>query len=163
MALVIVTTAGATNANAYAALVDAEAYALTLPVVNDWTTASNEAKNAALVQATRMMDTLLWAGWRTAPTTQALQWPRQGVCDRENYYLDPATIPAKIRDACCEFAIRLIADDRAADAGGLAPETIKVGSLDIGRMRRNPIPASVLEMCREFLASAGTGARMVRA
>lgn len=163
MALVIVTTAGAANANAYASLVDAEAYALTLPVANDWATATDPQKNAALVQATRMMDTLLWNGWRTAPTVQALQWPRNGVVDRENYYLDPATIPAKIRDACCEFAVRLIADDRAADAGGLVPETIKAGPLDLGKIRRSPIPASVLEMCREFLASTGTGARMVRA
>ena len=48
--------------------------------------------------------------------------------------------------------MRLIADDRAADAGRLAPETIKGGPLDIGRMRRSPVPASVLEMVREFLA-----------
>lgn len=85
MALVIVTTAGAANANAYASLVDAEAYVLTLPVATDWATATDPIKNAALVQATRMLDTLLWNGWRTAPTTQALQWPRQGVVDRENY------------------------------------------------------------------------------
>lgn len=163
MALVIVTTAGAANANAYASLVDAEAYVLTLPVATDWATATPETKNASLVQATRMLDTLLWNGWRTAPTTQALQWPRQGVCDRENYYLDPAAIPAKVRDACCEFAVRLIADDRAGDAGGLAPETIEVGPLKVGKMRRSPVPASVLEMVREFLESAGAGPRMVRA
>ena len=163
MALVIVTTAGADNANAYASLVDAEAYALTLPIHTDWAAADEATKNAALVQATRMLDTLVWAGWRANPTVQALQWPRQGVCDRENYSLDPATIPAKIRDACCEFAVRLIADDRAADAGGLAPETIEVGPLKVGKMRRSPVPASVLEMVREFLESAGAGPRMVRA
>lgn len=163
MALVIVTTAGAANANAYASLVDAEAYVLTLPVATDWATATDPIKNAALVQATRMLDTLLWDGWRTAPTTQALQWPRNGVVDRENYYMDPAAIPAKIRDACCEFAVRLISEDRAADAGGLSPETIEVGPLKIGKMRRSPVPASVLEMVREFLASAGAGPRTVRA
>lgn len=163
MALAIVTTAGAANANAYASLAQAEDYALTLPIRTDWAAADDATKNAALVQATRMLDTLLWAGWRSEPTVQALQWPRQGVCDRENYYLDPATIPAKIRDACCEFAVRLIADDRAGDAGGLAPETIEVGPLKIGKMRRSPVPASVLEMVREFLASAGAGPRMVRA
>ncbi len=161
MALVLVTTAGSATANSYASLVDAEAYALTLPVANDWAAATDPQKNAALVQATRMLDTLNWSGWRTAPTTQALQWPRTGVADREGYYLDPAAVPAKVRDACCEFAVRLIADDRAADAGGLAPETIKVGPLDIGRMRRSPVPASVLEMVREFLAYTGTP--MVRA
>lgn len=163
MALVIVTTAGSATANSYATLVQAEDYALTLPIRPDWAAADDATKNAALVQATRMLDTILWSGWRTEPTVQALQWPRQGVADREGYYLDPATIPAKVRDACCEFAVRLIADDRAADSGGLTPETIEVGPLKIGKMRRSPIPASVLEMVREFLESAGAGPRMVRA
>jgi hypothetical protein len=72
-----------------------------------------------------------------------------------------ATIPRQIRDACCEFAIRLITDDRAADAGGMAAETVKLGSMDLGRMVRRPIPASVLEMLRDFLLGAGQ-ARLVR-
>lgn len=160
MPLTIVTTPGDASANAYASLAEAEAYALTLPVVNDWATATEAQKNAAMVQATRMLDTLDWKGLRTAPTVQALQWPRYGVTDREGYTLASTTIPAKLRDACCEFAIRLVADDRAADAGGLAPETIKLGSLDIGVQRRRPIPASVLEMVREFREGGG-GPRMV--
>ena len=168
MALIIVTTAGDATANSYASLVDAEAYALTLPVANEWASATDPQKNAALVQATRMMDTLRWNGVQTNPSVQVLRWPRAGVVlpDSQNLpnifglgysqTVNSATIPAKIRDACCEFAVRLIADDRAADAGGLAPETIKVGPLDAGKMRRNPIPASVLEMIRDFLAYSGT-------
>lgn len=163
MALVLEAQPGLATSNTYATLVDADAYALTLPVANDWTAAAPEAKNAALVQATRMLDTLDWSGWRKNPTVQALQWPRQAVQDREGYYVVDSTIPRQIRDACCEFAVRLIADDRAADAGGLVPETIKAGPLDLGKIRRYPIPASVLEMVREFLASAGAGPRMVRA
>ena len=162
MALVIEAQPGLATSNTYATLAEAEAYVLTLPVATDWTAATDPQKNAALVQATRMMDTLDWSGWRKNPTVQALQWPRQAVQDREGYYVVDSTIPAKIRDACCEFAVRLIADDRASDAGGLAPETVKVGSLDLGRMVRRPIPASVLEMCREFLAGTGSGPRTVR-
>ena len=161
MTLTLVVTPGDASANAYASLTEAEDYALTLPVANDWATATTAQKNAAIVQATRMLDTLSWNGLRTTPGTQALQWPRYNVYDREGYPLEVNTIPAKIRDACCEFAIRIVADDRAADSGGLAPETLKIGSLDLGVMRRQPIPASVLEMVREFLAYAG-GPRMVR-
>jgi hypothetical protein len=173
MPLVLVTTAGDATANAYASLVDAEAYALTLPVATDWTSATDPQKNAALVQATRMMDTLTWNGVQTNPGVQVLRWPRSGVVlpDSQNLpnifglgyaqTVNNATIPAKIRDACCEFAIRLITDDRAADAGGLAPETVKLGSMDLGRMVRRPIPASVLEMIRDFLVGGGQ-TRMVR-
>jgi hypothetical protein len=115
-----------------------------------------------------MMDTLSWLGVQTTPGVQVLRWPRTGVIlpDSQNMpgifghgwslTLPSNTIPAKVRDACCEFAIRLISDDRAADAGGLAPETLKMGSMDLGRMRRNPIPASVMEMIREYLAYTGT-------
>lgn len=185
MALVLIVTPGAADANSYATLADAEAYALTLPVANDWNAASTEQKNAALVQATRLMDTLRWKGYRTNYSTQALQWPRyytygsqslggyyppgsEGVGGHGSFGYDPNAwlvipneIHRKIRDACCEFAIRLISDDRAADAGGLVPETVRVGSLDIGKLRRSPIPASVLEMVRDFLSDAG-GPQMVR-
>ncbi len=161
MALVLDVTPAATTANAYATLADVEAYALTLPVANDWAAATTEQKNAAIVQATRMMDTLDWTGYRINPLTQVLQWPRYYSYDREGFPLPVDVIPWQIRNICCEFAIRLISDDRAADSGGLAPETVKVGSLDVGQMRRRPIPAFVLEMAREFLKSGGA-ARLVR-
>lgn len=156
MSLTLVVTPGDATANAYASLADAEAYALTLPVANDWASATAEQKNAAIAQATRMLDTLGWKGFRTTPSTQALQWPRYAVYDREGYALPSTAIPAFLRNACCEFAIRLISDDRAADAGGLAPETVKLGSLELGRLHRNPIPASVLEMVREFVKGGGS-------
>lgn len=154
MALVLDANPGSVTANTYALLVDAEAYALTLPVVNSWSGATDPQKNAALVQATRMMDAMRWVGLRGS-VAQPLQWPRTFVVDREGWFVSSSTIPTKIRDACCEFAIRLIADDRAADSGGLTPETLKVGSIDLGRLRRNPIPASVLEMINEFMVGGG--------
>jgi len=161
MALVLDATPSALTANTYALLVDATAYALTLPVANDWAAATPDQQSAALVQATRMLDTIQdWKGLRKL-YAQPLQWPRAWMSDREGWWVDPNTIPWKIRDACCEFAIRLISDDRAADAGGLSPETVKVGSLDVGQLRRRPIPASVLEMIREYREGAGSGAAMV--
>lgn len=160
MALVLDATPSALTANTYALLADANAYALTLPVANDWAAATVDQQNAALVQATRMLDTIMdWKGLRKT-YAQPLQWPRAWMSDRENWLVDPNTIPPKLRDACCEFAIRLISDDRAADAGGLSPETVKAGSLDLGQLRRRPIPASVLEMVREY-RNGGGGTAMV--
>ena len=160
MALILDATPAALTANTYAILTDAEAYALTLAVANGWATATDPQKNAALVQATRMLDTITnWKGYRKT-VVQPLQWPRGYMSDREGWAVSPDTIPIRLRDACCEFAIRLIADDRAADAGGLAPETVKVGPLDVGRLVRRPIPASVLEMVAEFRRSA-SGPAMV--
>ena len=174
MALFLVTTAGSATANTYASLADAEAYALTLPVANDWSIATDPQKNAALVQATRMMDTLGWQGCMTTPGVQALRWPRAGVVlpdsqNLPNIYgvnfaltVDNNIIPAKIRDACCEFAVRLVADDRAADAGGMSYGKLELGTLKLSDPTRRPVPASVLEMVREYLGASSDSPRMVR-
>ena len=161
MTLVIEATPGLATSNSYATLADAEAYALTVPIHDDWTAAVDATKNAAIVQATRMLDTLLWVGWRAYPTVQTLQWPRQGVHERDGlFFLPGTTIPWQIKDATCEFAVRLVADDRAADAGGLSYGKLELGSLKLSDPTRRHVPASVLEMVREFLASAGSGPRM---
>jgi hypothetical protein len=163
-ALTLDATPAALTANTYALLADAEAYYLTLPVGNDWASATDAQKNAALAQATRMLDSSIqdWKGLRKT-YAQPLQWPRAWMSDREGWVVDSNSIPPKIRDACCEFAIRLISDDRAADAGGLSPETVKVGSLDVGQLRHRPIPASVLAMVREYREGGGSGPGIVLA
>jgi hypothetical protein len=155
MALVLIPTVGGATSNTYATLVEAEAYMLTVPMIPDWTASTDPIKNAALVQAARMMDTLTWKGLPTTLATQALQWPRAWCTNRDGYAVASDVIPQKIKDAQCEFALRLIADDRAADAGGLVAETVDVGSLKIGKLRQFPIPASVLSMVREFMAGSG--------
>lgn len=158
--LQVITTPGASDANAYAGLADAEAYALTCPIKGVWATSDDATKAASLVQATRLLDGLSWAGYRTHPLTQSLQWPRLYVYDREGYAISADGIPKKIMEATCEFAMRLVGDDRSADSGGLSPETVKIGSLSMGPTRRRPIPSSVLEMVRDYLGT--TGATVVR-
>ena len=176
MALVIVTTPGDATANSYASLADAEAYVLTLPLVAaDWAGCPDPKKNAALVQATRMMDTLTWKGVLTAPGVQTLLWPRSGVVlpDSQNMpnvfgvnwalTVPSTTIPAKVRDACCEFAIRLVSDDWTQGLGPVTNETLKVGSIDLGRETYRPFPAAVVAMLKPYLTvSPNSGGRMVR-
>lgn len=154
MALVLVSTPGSASANTYALLAEAEAYALTLTVKDDWLAADDPTKNAALVQATRGLDNLRWKGLKSTVITQPLQWPRAWVTDRDGFALASDTIPQKIKDATCEFAIRIVADDRAADAGGLVYKSLELGSLKLGDVSRHPVPASVMEMVGEFLNSS---------
>lgn len=158
--MALTTTPGASDATSYASLTEAEAYMATLVHKDAWTEATDPAKEAALQQATRLLDTLTWKG-RKATAEQALAWPRTGVTDRDGYEVDPAAIPAALRNACAEFAFRLLGEDRAADAGGLAPASLQVGSLNVSGLRRQVFPASVLEMVRD-LREAGGCLQMVR-
>lgn len=137
----------------YASLVEAEAYAASLTVQGDWATATDPAKEGALRQAARWLDTLQWKGIK-ATSTQALAWPRYDMWDADGYLV--SGIPTALKNAQIEFAIRLIGDDRAADAGGLAPDDLKIGSLQITGLRQTIIPGAVLMMLRPFLrASSG--------
>lgn len=153
-------TPGDAATNSYASLAEAEAYMLTLVHKDDWTAGTDPTKEAALQQATRLLDTLTWKG-RKATAEQALAWPRTGVVDREGYEVSATTIPAALRNACAEFAFRLLGEDRAADAGGLAPASLQVGSLNVSNLRRRVFPASVLELVAD-LREAGGCIQMVR-
>lgn len=136
----------------YATLAEANDYAGSLPFPGDWATASDAAKENALKTAARWLDTLQFRGIRST-SAQVLAWPRSGVWDADGYQVAADAVPTIIKTAQAELALRLLSDDRAADAGGLAPETLKLGSLELGKMRHQIIPASVLVMLRPYLAS----------
>ena len=178
MTLVLVTTPGAANANAYCSLEEAEDYMASTVWTDAWTGKSDAQKVAAIANAARMMDTILWAGMRSSQS-QTLAWPRCAnlwgssrtvnlttpsvdyLLDRDGYLVATDSIPVCVKNANAEFALRLLDEDRAADAGSLISETLKIGSIEQGRQTRRPIPMSVYEMVREFLVHSG-GPRLVR-
>lgn len=82
--LTIVATAGASNANSYVTLAEAEEYFCAKPD-SAWSSETKEdLKIAALIQATRTFEALPWMGkkyqeWPEGHTLyQALAWPRIG-------------------------------------------------------------------------------------
>lgn len=116
MALVLVATAGAANANSYATAVQGDSYHEGRLFSTTWTGASTATKEAALVWATRILDRrIIWHGWPKY-TTQALQHPRTGLLTNNGVaYLPDTTIAQEIIDATAEFARQLIAEDRTLD------------------------------------------------
>jgi hypothetical protein len=167
---------GATS-DSLASLDDATNYLATVqPAVKAaWLAAGTDAQECALRQASMLMGELPWMGVRTQPT-QALCWPRRdgtrlydplqpyvGVLyDRDGYPVNAFSIPALIVRATCEFALRLLGEDRIADAGALAPSELKIGTLSISGLQRRPIPASVLDMVAQFLRTRGFAVPLVR-
>jgi hypothetical protein len=73
------------------------------------------------------------------------------LLDRDGYEIQTDEIPAVIKLATAEMALRLQEEDRAADVGALAPSSLKIGPLDLQNIQRNLFPPSVLELCGYLL------------
>ena len=75
MAATIIATLSSASANSYVTLAEANAYFETVPNSSTWTDKTDDAKNRALISATRWIDSLNYYGDR-CDEDQALKWPR---------------------------------------------------------------------------------------
>jgi len=152
MAVTIIATAGAANANSFLTLVEANAYfASRLPLVPPWEDA--EDPTAALAMATRILSALAqpyrylipsdkspyyyrvrrqWTGTPTT-TTQRLPWPRTNMYDANGNAIVSNVIPEALKEATAELAGQLIlADttlDNAVSVAGIT--SVKAGSVSV--------------------------------
>lgn len=138
MAVTVVATAGATNANSYLTVSAADDLAGDYLGTLSWTTATTDNKGRALIMATRYLDQLDWIGSR-ASTTQALAWPRtDAACGEQSY--SSTVIPAPVKQACFDLAEALLATPtllRTAGAGnaelipGIPNASLKAATVDV--------------------------------
>ena len=149
MAITIHHTGGATNANSYLSLSDAQDLIDGLVEDDDvaaWASATTDQKNRALYSATQRIDRERFLGGR-ADDTQALQWPRTGVRKPDTYintyavgfpfrittdYFTDTEIPDQIKKAQVVLAVYLQNNVSGIGLSGLEDfEKVKLGSLDI--------------------------------
>jgi hypothetical protein len=149
MAVVIVATPGAANANSYLTL--AEAQAIIDGFVEDadvqhWGSGNTDSRNRALFTATQRLDRERFLGAR-ATDTQSLQWPRTGVRKPDTYintyavgfpfrittdYFTDTEIPTQIQYAQTVLAVFLHNNTDALGLSGLEDyKNVKIGSLDV--------------------------------
>lgn len=130
----LIATPGASNANSYETVNEAQAYFDTRLPVAEWTAASSGLKETLLIMGTRVLDSMAiphrrmyrdsrstyyitsraWTG-APATSTQALAWPRTGMFDALGRAIDPSIIPQALKDALSELAGQLAKGDRTAD------------------------------------------------
>lgn len=111
-------TAGSATANAYVTLAVANQYHLDRPAVKTtWANASDDAKTAAILWATKLLDRYFdWYGAITTET-QKLLWPRAGLVDINDWNaLDINAVPELIQFATAEYARQLLVSDRTGDS-----------------------------------------------
>jgi hypothetical protein len=162
MALTLIATVGAANANSYTTVEEADAYHEAHLYASTWTSASTEPKTAALVWATRLLDEACdWNGTK-ATNEQALRWPRGGVYDADGVPFDTDEIPLTLKYATAEFARLLLASDRFQlrdDAkGGLqsvsaGPVSVTFNAVD----RISLVPESVWSLLWPIQSGAAGG------
>ena len=122
MAVTIVATPGAPNANSYVALADAESYVESNFISTDknrkkWSALSNDDKSALLIKATNFMNRIMnWSG--DAGTDQALHFPVVG----------DTVVPADIVQGQVEVALGFLAGS-IKDGSARTLDGIKVGSV----------------------------------
>ena len=122
---------GRGNANSYVDVADGDAYFGGHLYASAWTTATEATKAAALVMATRLVDSQFqFCGFR-AHSDQALQWPRTECPDPDrglvtvsplqpylSNFVPYDQVPRAVIHATCEMARELIVVDRTAAPAG---------------------------------------------
>ena len=159
MALIV--TPGASNANSYATLIEADAYHDTRLHNAEWTAAGDATKEAALIWATRELDAnFCWYG-RKATEEQSLDWPRYGMYDKDGYSIDSDIVPDQVKNAEAELAFMLIKDDRTTAADpecGVKSAKIDTLSVEFDKTdRQNALPDSAVALIQEFGYQCGVG------
>ncbi len=129
----LVETVGGASSNTYATQADGDQWDFNRPAANtDWSGATSDGKDAALLFATVMMDSLIeWRGGITTPATQVLLWPRQGLIYRYGLAVPTNVIPQEIKNVQSEFARQLITANRTEDS--------EIETLGIRRIKAGPV------------------------
>lgn len=171
MSVTIVATAGATDANSYSTVADADTYHEGHPYASTWDDATTDQKIRALVTATRLLDQhFAWIG-EVASSDQALRWPRAAAYDRDGRQLANDTVPTVIADGTAELARALLVSDRTdteSSSGGIAYVTVggigvkyTEGSVSNPQVIPDAVRAMVSHLGR-FDAGTGSGAVTLR-
>jgi hypothetical protein len=167
MAFVLDASAGGVASNTYVTMAAANTYLQERPHPEPWFDypPSLDAKIAALMMATRLLDEQIrWYG-TPATSTQALAWPMQGQRDRWGTAISPTIVPTVIQRATAIYALYLLRDTSEAQSipgsDNALVKSRKVGDLTIvyqtSSATQSPIAAAVLlpAEVRQMLAPYG--------
>lgn len=153
MALVLVNTAGATNANTYASLAEAETVMESVFHKDAWSSAATDNKNIVLVEATRLLDEHYdWEGIKYT-ADQSLRWPRYSVLDPDGEDVDYESIPDFLKTATALLALSILSEDVTTELDTDGFTKLKVGSIELEanvNYRKNTVPDNVHQIVKFY-------------
>jgi len=162
------------NTNSYVTEAEADTYFETRIDSANWTAASTELRESALVTATLLVDDHAWIG-SAVSSSQALAWPRNNAIYNDtrlglNVTIGNTVIPDQVKEAVYEQALHLVDNEDVLQGQGQTFESISIGSIAISDSDSSPNipikPALVLKKIRPLLNKAyasGTGSSWWRA
>lgn len=150
---------GVNTYDVYADVATADAYLLAdILYSSTWCLATADAKSAAIVSATRYLDSKEWQGEKTSGA-QALDWPRSGITD-----VSSAAVPQEIIDSCILLAAGAIVDSSSLSNSSTVNNVkrAKAGSAEVENFRQTSREIAVFtpgiqEMIGKWLAGASGG------
>jgi hypothetical protein len=152
---------GLANANAYADLVDANAYYDGHLYASAWTGASDDQKAVALVMASRLIDAEWQFNGTRTNAVQGLQWPRAKCPEPDNVhvpisvllpipcdYVEYDIVPKAVIQATCEMARELLITDRTVASAGEGLKYFNSGGVQTGydKSDRRPVLSQVAQV-----------------
>lgn len=130
-----------------------------------WASASTASQQAAILDATRYLDTFYSFPWGTrVSSTQGLLWPRKGALDYEGFAIDG--IPTVLKDAVAELSLQALTTDLLAPQDReTASETVGPVSVTYrpGAAGQKTFPTVTRMLVRYGLIAGGGSVRVVRA
>ena len=168
---------GLADANTYVSQADADAYFANRANAS-WAAATDDAKAAALIQATQYLDARYTFKGVRLTETQALEWPRQEppFVASVGVWRDVFEVPSdflawpvqRVKDACCEAALRALTGPLYKDQDSAIVLSEKVGEIAVsyaeaarngGQVRI----AIVDDLLRRYVTGSGANVALVRA
>lgn len=165
VALVIEDGTGVASANSWVTRAEVQTYVDTYyPSHTEWTAATDDAKDEAIVKAAQYLELVYGTRWRGRKVArdQAMHWPRYDVYDNDGYLRSYEAIPTKLKDAQCEVTLRAVAgttllvDISAGADPALTSKRVKAGPIETekkyaGATSTHPVFDTVNYSLRELI------------
>jgi len=166
--MALIATIGASDANSYVSLSEANAYFLDRVHSSDWE--DFEDKTKVLVTSSQMLDWYVkWKGTKQT-TTQNMLWPRTAAIRRDGTVIDEDTIPSEVKVAVYELALSSLEEDRTLDdplagIGKLAAGSlmIQAGAEKPNQTNKKALPEKVYKILKDLRLNYGSIVRLLRA
>jgi len=137
---------GGSSANSYVSIADADTFFEVRSYASAWTSASDENKEASLVQATRVANVSYDFLGSISTQAQALRWPRSSVYDQDGRLYADDELPKLLTDAICDYALYILQSDLLADDGANLIDEMEIGPirLDFDKSKEKELIPSIV-------------------
>jgi hypothetical protein len=140
MTLTVEDGTGKANADAFVSLTDCATYCTNHGLTFIGT---DTAKEAAIRRATTYLSQgFSWKGAKLNGRSQALAWPRTDATDGEGDDVDDDEVPAEVVSACCEVAVRELANPGVTSPDVTMTERVRSEAVGPLRTEYAAVPAT---------------------